>query len=258
MKIALDQLSFAYNGVPTLNDINLEVNGGEVLAVVGPNGSGKTTLLKLVSGLLKPKSGAVYLDGAKLESLSPRELARKLGALEQEHQTEFEFTARELVSWGRIPHSSRFQKINVEDEEAVDNALQVTGLTGLSLRSINELSGGERQRVFLAMALAQEPEILLLDEPTAHLDMRYQIEILDLVRKLATCGLAVIVAIHDLNLAARVADRMAFLNSGSLEAHGPPDQLLCSDLIERIWGLKTRVLRDAEGIWILPSVELPS
>ncbi|HED04298.1 MAG TPA: heme ABC transporter ATP-binding protein [Candidatus Fraserbacteria bacterium] len=250
--IAIESLSFAYNGQRVLRDIDLEVKPGELLALIGPNGSGKTTLLRQISGALRPARGAVYLDGQEVARLKPAELARRLAALEQEQSVGFDYTVRELVSLGRIPHRGRLSRWRPEDESAVERALKSTGLQELARRSLQQLSGGERRRVFLAMALAQEPQVLLLDEPTAHLDLKYQLELLGLVRGLVARGLTVIAAFHDLNLAARYSDRVAALSGGRLVALGSPRAVLTADLIGSIWGVQVQVLEDQENFWIIP------
>jgi iron complex transport system ATP-binding protein len=223
-----------------------------VLGLIGPNGSGKTTLLKTISGLLAPKFGAVYLDSQALAHLKPSEIAQRLSALEQEHHVGFDFTVREIVEWGRIPHRQRLSPWRAEDEQAIQEALEITQLEDLSDRSIQSLSGGERQRVFLAMTLAQQPEVLLLDEPTAHLDLRFQLEILQLIKRLAGRGITIIAAIHDLSLAARISNRVAVLSQGRLVAWGPPEEVLTESLIRRVWGIEAQIFKNAEGLWVLP------
>jgi iron complex transport system ATP-binding protein len=250
--IRIQELSFAYDSVPTLEGITLEISRGELLALVGPNGSGKSTLLKLISGVLRPKWGAVYLDLQPIDRLSPKEIARRLAALEQERSVGFEFTVRELVEWGRHPHRGRLERWRGCDERAVRRALQLMGLEELEERLVSELSGGERQRVFLTMALAQEPQILLLDEPTAHLDLKYQLEIIELVRALAEEGLTVIVAMHDLNWAARYADRAAVLSKGHLVACGPPAEIFTPELIREVWGVEVEIVSRNDNLLILP------
>ena len=252
MRLHIENLQFAYNGVPTLADVDLDVQPNELLALVGPNGSGKTTLLKLLSGALAPDGGAVYLNTRELSAMRPREIARLVGALEQERTVGFDFTARELVEWGRTPHRSRLARWSGADERAVRRAISVADIEELTERSIGTLSGGERQRVFLAIALAQEPDVLLLDEPTTHLDLRYQMEILDLIRDQADAGLAVVAALHDLNLAARYADRVAVLHEGELVALGSPRDVLTEGRIEAVWEIAVRMREEPDGLWIQP------
>jgi iron complex transport system ATP-binding protein len=251
MKLSIASLHFAYNGQEVLQGIELEVEAGEFLALIGPNGSGKSTLLRQISGILKPNQGAVYLDMNEVAQLKPSELARHLAVLEQEHGVGFDFTVRELVSWGRLPHRKRFSRWGSSDEAAVARALSVTGIETLADRPVSQLSGGERQLAFLAMTLAQEPKVLLLDEPTAHLDINYQLAIMGLIRDQVRRGVTVIAAIHDLNLAARYADRVAALSHGRIVALGPIQEVFTEELIHSVWGVKVRVLRDQGNLWVI-------
>lgn len=251
MKISIASLHFAYNGQEILQGIDLAVEAGEFLALIGPNGSGKSTLLRQISGVLKPSQGAVYLDMNEVTRLKPSELARQLAALEQEHGVGFDFTVRELVSWGRLPHRKRFSRWSPTDEAAMARALSTTGIETLADRPVRELSGGERQLAFLAMTLAQEPKVLLLDEPTAHLDINYQLAIMELIRDQARRGVTVIAAIHDLNLAAHYADRVAALSQGRIVAVGPTQEIFTEELIHSIWRVRVRVLRDQGNLWVI-------
>jgi len=226
MDITIEGLHFSYNGKPVLQKITLSVQKGEILAIVGPNGSGKTTLLKNISGVLTPDAGVVYLDMKRVTSLLPRELSRCLTAVEQEREVGFDFTVREVIAMGRIPYQSRFAKETTKDAQLIREAMELAHVTSFASRSIRELSGGEKQRVFLAMALAQDPRVLLLDEPTAYLDINYQLQIMKIVRQQAAAGLTVLMAIHDLNLAAQYADRVAILHQGRLLAVGRPADVL--------------------------------
>lgn len=258
--VRVEDLTFAYDGRPALEEIRLEIEPGELLALCGPNGSGKTTLLRALSGVLRPQKGVVYFDFAggearPLSGLKPKELACLLAAVEQEAHVAFDFTVRELVSLGRLPHVGRLRPLTACDHQAVEEAMKRVGVFEFAERSVQELSGGERRRVFLALALAQQPRILLLDEPTAHLDLRYQIEIMQLLRKLTEQGLTVIAAVHDLNLAARYCDRVAVLCRGRLMACGPPAEALTPERIQEIWRVDVEILFREGGLWVLP---LPS
>ncbi len=233
MEITVDGLKFSYNGSPLLDGIDLSVPKGEVLAIVGPNGSGKTTLLKNVSGILSPQAGTIYLDMTRLPELSITELARHLAVVEQEREIGFDFTVREVVALGRIPHRGRFARETRTDKEWIGRAMELTNVAPFTERSIRELSGGEKQRVFLAMALAQNPRVLLLDEPTTYLDINHQLQIMEIVRQEAAAGLTVLMAIHDLNLAAQYADRVAILHRGQLLAVGRPADVLTETNIKQ-------------------------
>ena len=240
--IRLESVRLGYNGHLVLRDLNLEIAPGEVFGLVGPNGSGKTTLLRAISGRLAPEAGAIYLDFRRLGDLPPRELARELAALEQEISCSFDFTVREIVELGRLPHRERWQRLSQKDFEVITRALELTHTLEFSQRKILSLSSGERQRIWIALALAQEPKVLLLDEPTAHLDLHYQIEILKLVRRLAKAPLTVILSLHDINLAMRFADRVALLSKGQLLAVGTPDTVLTPEKIEQAYQIRVRVM----------------
>jgi iron complex transport system ATP-binding protein len=258
MKISLQNLGFAYDSQPVLEGITLELGDGEILALVGPNGSGKSTLLRNIAGILRPTRGAIYLDCKFIARLTPRELARLLGAVEQERHVGFDFTVRELVELGRLPHLGRLERLGPKDYDAVQRAMELTHLEEFADRPISTLSGGERQRAFLAIALAQEPKALLLDEPTAHLDINYQLEIMEIIRERANAGLTVIMALHDLNLAAHYADRMALLHRGRILALGRPEEVLTPERIKEAFGVEVAVARipliGAPQVQLIPPV----
>ncbi|MCD5417681.1 heme ABC transporter ATP-binding protein [Candidatus Bipolaricaulota bacterium] len=259
MEIRVDRLRFSYNASPIIDGIDMTVRKGEVLAIVGANGSGKTTLLKNVSGTLTPKTGAVYLDMRRLADLSPAELACCLTVVEQEREVGFDFTVREIVALGRIPHRSRFARENEIDRRSISMAMELADITPFAERSIRTLSGGEKQRVFLAVALAQDPRVLLLDEPTTHLDITHQIQIMEIVRRQAAAGLAVLIAVHDLNLAAQYADRVAILHQGRLVAVGRPEQVLTTASIKKAFSTDVIVGRNplTNSIYISPIPQKP-
>lgn len=241
MRVAVRGVSLAYSAEPVLRDVDLEVREGEILAVVGPNGAGKSTLLRAISGALRPQEGVIYLDFQAVWSFSARERARKLAMVEQGAQPAFDFTVQELVELGRVPHLGRLQGFRSVDQAAVARALAFTGLTDLAHRRWSELSGGEKQRALLAMAFAQEPEVLLLDEPTAHLDVAHQIELMQLISKFAEKGGTVIMALHDLNLALAFAHRLALLHRGRLLACGAPKDVLTPALLREVFGVEALV-----------------
>jgi len=256
MKLQIENISFSYDEKPTLKQINFEIESGTLLALVGPNGSGKSTLLKLISGILKTQQGQIALDEIPLQQLRPQQLAQKLAALEQEHPVSFDFTVQEVIQWGRIPHRSRFSPWTEHDETITQNVMQTTNTMSLAQRSIRDLSGGERQRVFIAMALAQEPQLLLLDEPTAHLDLKHQYEILELTRQLTQQGMTLIMAIHDLHLAAQYADQMVILNDGELVRQGPPKSILDKEIIKSVWHISSEVVQKNGALFIFPRPNL--
>ncbi len=241
MKVDIKNLKFAYNGRDVLRNLDLSIDKNEFIGIVGPNGSGKTTLLKNIGGVLEPGEGEIYFDGKLLRSFSSKQIATMVGALQQENHVGFDFTVREVVEMGRFPHLSRFERHDADDDRAVEWALSVTDLESFSDRYVNQLSGGEKQRVFLALALAQEPDLLLLDEPTSSLDINYQIKIMETVCGLKQEGITVIAAIHDLNLAAHYADRIAMMSEGRIKVLGEPCQVLTQRNISETFGVDVEV-----------------
>jgi iron complex transport system ATP-binding protein len=230
------QLTCAYDGPAVLSEVCLSMAAGEVLAIIGPNGAGKTTLLRALARLLRPQKGAVLLSGKDLWRLDPRAAARRLALASQSSGAVWPLTVEQMVSLGRAPHQGWFMPLSATDRAVVQRTLEQTGLSDLSQRIVTKLSGGEQTRTILARALAQEPEVLLLDEPTAHLDLKYQVGILELARDLAHGqGLAVVVTLHDLNQAAQYADRLALLARGRLLATGRPSEVLTPELLQNAY-----------------------
>jgi iron complex transport system ATP-binding protein len=239
--IDLDDVSVSFGDVSVLDAVSLTVSEGEFLALVGPNGAGKTTLLRTCNGLLAPDRGSVRVDGRDIAACSAREVGQLVATVPQETTIAFEFDVREFVMMGRTPHRSRFRTATTADQEAVDSALERTDTAQFADRSVEELSGGQRQRVVIARALAQDTPVLLLDEPTASLDINHQVRTLSLARELAEEGKTVVAAIHDLELAARFCDRMALLSDGDVLADGPPDSVLTAERLESTFGVRTAV-----------------
>ncbi len=247
-------ITFGYNRQPLLYEVHFQVRAGEMVGLLGPNGSGKTTLLRLISGVLRPQQGVVILDGRDTRLWGRREVARRVAVVPQEMHVPFAFTVEELVRLGRTPYVRLLGSHTKEDQSIVRGALQAADIETLAGRIFNELSGGERQRVTVAMALAQRPALLLLDEPTSHLDIKYQIELLELVQKLnRETGVTVIAAMHDLNLAARYFPRLVLFQRG-IVADATPAEVLEPHLLRRVYGINVQVgiLRGAEHISILP------
>ena len=240
--LAAERVSFSYAGAEVLREVTLRLHAGEMTALLGRNGAGKSTLLRLLSGALTPSRGAVFLDGASLARLPRKAVARRLAVVPQEVQVPFAFTVREVVSLGRTAHVPFLQGESARDRRAVENALDLLDLPALADRPYNTLSGGERQRAVLAMALAQQPSVLLLDEPTVHLDLAHQMEVLRLIRRLhGAGGLAVLAAVHDLNLAALHFDRLLLLKDGRIVADGPPQAVLTAESIYDVFGAAVQV-----------------
>jgi iron complex transport system ATP-binding protein len=246
--IRVSRVRFDYGEQTVLQDISLEIGGGERIAVLGANGVGKTTLLKLLSGTLSPSAGSIFLDGRKLHTVPGPERARKIGFVPQDLVIPFAFTAREIVELGRTPHTGLLRGFRSEDRLAIEQAMRLTDTAGLAGRIINELSGGERQRVIIAMALAQEPQILLLDEPTHLLDITRQAETLDLITELNRHrGLTVVAAIHDLNLAGRYFNRLLILHRGAVLAQGAPDAVLRVEILAEAYGGPVELVQMGNG-----------
>jgi iron complex transport system ATP-binding protein len=246
--ICVSEVCFDYDGQPVLTGICLNIGAGERVAILGPNGVGKTTLLRLLSGARSPTRGSILLDGSDLHSVPRQESARKIAVVPQDLAIPFAFTAREIVELGRTPHLGLLRGFRSGDRRAVERAMHSTDTIDLSDRIINELSGGERQRVIIAMALAQEPEILLLDEPTHLLDITRQAEILDLIADLnCSRGLTVVAAIHDLNLAGRYFNRLVILHRGAVLAEGTPEAVLRADIVEEAYGGPVEIVQSGNG-----------
>jgi iron complex transport system ATP-binding protein len=242
--IDIDSLSVSFGDATVLDDVSLSVESGTLLGLVGPNGAGKTTLLRAVSGALSPDSGDVTLDGDRLDELGSKAASRRVAVVPQDTTVSFGFTARDVVAMGRTPHRGRFEPSSREDGRAVDDALARVDGEHLADRRIDELSGGERQTVTIARALAQETPILLLDEPTASLDVNHQVETLELVADLVADGKTVVAAIHDLSLAARYCDELALLADGDIVATGLPESVLTRERLADSFDARTVLRRD--------------
>lgn len=240
-------VGYRIHGQPILRGVDVAVKSGEFLGIIGPNGAGKTTLMRVLAGIARPSEGQVTFAGRPLEQLSDRERARQIAFVSQNPGLGFGFTVRDVVSMGRYPYRRLWEGWRAEDQVAVEAAMAATGVLHLQHRPVTDLSGGERQRVFLARALAQQPRILFLDEPIANLDIRYQLEVLNLVSRLRERhGWTVVMAIHDLNWAIRYCDRLLVLQAGRLVACGPAQSVLNETLIETVFGVKSRIDREGE------------
>jgi len=242
VSLQIQQVYFSYLDGLVLHNINLSIKTGEMVGLLGPNGSGKTTLIKLASGVLKPKQGEIKLDDSSLSQLSRKSIARSVAVVPQQFNIPFAFTTTEVVMLGRTPFLRVFAGESKVDKQFVSKALELVGISELKERRFDELSGGERQKVILAMALAQQPTLLLLDEPTVHLDITHQVEILELVRRLnVERGLTVIAAMHDLNLASLYFNRLILLKEGRVSADGTPAQVLTEDRIREVFSASVKV-----------------
>ncbi len=243
--IEIENFSLTYDGKTIIvHDLNLSIERGAITALVGPNGCGKSTLLRGLSRLLKPSQGSAYLNGQDIHRMKAKDLARQLGILPQSPVAPEGLTVHELVAQGRYPHQSWLQQWSSEDERITQEALTITNLTMFADRPVDTLSGGQRQRAWIAMALAQQTDILLLDEPTTYLDMAYQMDVLDLLDDLNAQGRTIIMVLHDLNQAARYADTIVALRGGQIVVHGIPEQVMTSINIRQVFGLEAQVVTD--------------
>lgn len=237
-------MAFGYGAAPVLDGVSLDLYEGEAVALLGRNGAGKSTLIRLLSGVVAPAQGTVLLGATPLSQLSRRELARRLAVVPQDVHVPFAFTTREVVALGRTAHVPFLHGESAADRAAVEGALGLLGLDALAERVYTSLSGGERQRAILAMALAQEPSVLLLDEPTVHLDLAHQLSSLRIVRGLTRHrGLAVLAAVHDLNLAALLFDRLVFLKDGRVVADGPAEAVLTAEIVQEVFDARVAIYR---------------
>ncbi len=237
-------VSFSVEAKTLLDGVDVRAERGQFLGLIGPNGAGKSTLLRALSGVLRYQEGAVALEGSDLQSMPAKDVAAMLALVPQIAPYTQGFTAFELVVMGRYPHLGRFQVEGEADDRIAREAMRRTETEQFAERTLDTLSGGERQRVFLARALAQQPRVLLLDEPTSNLDILHQLKILGLVRTLVDDGLTVIAAIHDLNLAARYCDRLVLLSEGRVVTEGPPEEVLRPETIESTFGVRSAIHRD--------------
>lgn len=246
--IRAEHVSFAYGRRAVLVDVSLAVAAGEMVALAGPNGSGKSTLLGLLSGIRRPAAGTVTLDGVPLERVPRREAARRIAVVPQETSIPFPYTVTEMVLMGRAAHRRPLALESAHDVAVAEDAMRRTGVDVLAARTVTELSGGERQRVIVARALAQDPSLLLLDEPTSHLDLRHAGAVLELATALHRRGVTVIAAMHDLTSAALYFPRLVFLREGRVVADGPAREVLTEASIRRVYDADAQVTIGGDGV----------
>jgi iron complex transport system ATP-binding protein len=252
MNLTLQGLKFTYPSVPVLNGVSFELNAREILAIVGKNGSGKSTLMKCMNRILKYQAGNIFIDREEIKNMRRKEIARKMAYHPQKTFYASPVTVFDVVLMGRYPHSGG--NTDNEGEERAWEVLRMMGLEGLAMRDYNEISGGQQQKVIIARALAQEANILLLDEPTSDLDIRYQLEVMEIIKQLVRGkGISAAVAIHDLNLAARFCDRIIMLNDGLIFCAGTPREVFTPENIARVYGVDALVREDEAGLHIIPS-----
>ncbi|MEV1289907.1 ABC transporter ATP-binding protein [Micromonospora sp. NPDC049679] len=254
-----DDLTLGYDRAVVVDALRLALPPGRLTAIVGPNGCGKSTLLAGLSRLHRPSGGAVLLDGRALARMSAREAARSIGLLPQTAQAPDGLTVADLVRFGRLPHQGLLRQWSPQDQNAVDRALAAADVTALADRPLETLSGGQRQRAWIAMAVAQDTPVLLLDEPTAALDLGHQLEVFELLRELAAAGRTVVVVVHDLTAACRYADHLVALHTGRVVAEGSPQEVVTPELVRRLYGVESVVVRDpAAGCPVVVPLRLVS
>ncbi|HDR2820562.1 TPA: iron-enterobactin ABC transporter ATP-binding protein [Enterobacter bugandensis] len=240
-----ENLTLGYGKKIIARDLTVAIPDGHFTAIIGPNGCGKSTLLRTLSRLMSPTEGSVFLDGEQIQRFASKEVARRIGLLAQNATTPGDITVQGLVSRGRYPHQPLFTRWRKEDDEAVSRAMQATGITDLAQQSVDTLSGGQRQRAWIAMVLAQETSIMLLDEPTTWLDISHQIDLLELLSELnRTQGYTLAAVLHDLNQACRYATHLIALRDGEIVAQGAPKEIVTPDLIARIYGMRCMIIDD--------------
>ncbi|MCF7635291.1 MAG: iron ABC transporter ATP-binding protein [Dehalococcoides mccartyi] len=251
MKLDIQGIRFNYGSVPILKDVSLGIGKGEILSLAGPNGSGKTTLLRCINRILKPHTGTVMVDDNDLSQVGLKELAHFLGYVPQSAPTSFPLTVFDTVLLGRKPHVH--WKLSEKDKDLAFQVLERMDLECYALRLFNELSGGEKQKVLIARAICQEPQILVLDEPTSNLDLKHQLEVLSLISNLVKeQGLSAVMAVHDLNLASRYSSKIAMLKKGQIYAAGEPDEVLNTDSIREVYGVETEIGYSRGRPFIIP------
>jgi iron complex transport system ATP-binding protein len=247
-KLRAEKVTLGYDGPDIVKELSVEIPPGGITCIVGPNGCGKSTLLRSLARLMKPKGGAVYLDGTAIHKLPTREIARSLGLLPQDPTAPEGLTVRELAAQGRYPHQSWLRQWSKEDERAVAKALSTTGVEELADRPLDTLSGGQRQRAWISMALAQETETLLLDEPTTFLDMAHQLEVLQLLDHLnREEGRTILMVLHDLNNASRFSHHMIALSEGRIFATGTPHEVVTSEVLRKVFSVEADIVTDARS-----------
>ena len=244
----VNHLSIGYQGHKVIEDVSFDIEQGKIYSIIGPNGCGKTTLMRAICRNIRPSSGQVMLDGENIFKMNTRKVARKVAVLSQTNTTMSDVSVRTLVQYGRFAHKAWWQGGDRQDEKIVDWALEKTGMTDFANRKINALSGGERQRAWIAMSIAQKPEILLLDEPTTYLDISHQLEIMELVARLnREENITILMVLHDINHAARYSDELIVLKDHQIYRQGNPWDILQSDVLEKVFHVEAQISSDSEN-----------
>ncbi len=243
--IKIDNLKVKYEKHEVIHNFSFEVTKGEIVSILGPNGSGKSTILNAIAKFISHQEGTVYLDSLNMEKMGVKEVAKKMSVLSQVNQSPEDFTVRDIIYYGRLPHKKWYEQKDERDEEIIEWAIRETNLESLCEKRVATLSGGERQRVWIALALAQEPKVLMLDEPTTYLDICHQIEVMELLKDLnRRLGLTIIMVLHDLAHAARYSDRVIVLKNGDLVVNGKPEEVLTRELIRYVYQVDAFITND--------------
>ncbi|EQB37205.1 ABC transporter ATP-binding protein [Virgibacillus sp. CM-4] len=243
--LRVEALASGYEKYTVFEDLNLQIKTGEITTIIGPNGCGKSTLLKTMGRILKQRNGKVFLQEKDLNRIPTKKIAKHLSLLPQNPIAPNELKVEELITYGRYPHRKNVNKITKEDQKIVDWALDITRTTGFRDRELGNLSGGQRQKVWLAMALAQETDILLLDEPTTYLDLAHQLEVLQIVERLnAERGCTIVMVLHDINHAARFSDELVAMKAGEIVSVGPPSRIITNPVLKEVFEIDARVMID--------------
>lgn len=246
-------ITYEHSNSFQLNDINLDIQKGEIISLVGPNGSGKSTLLRVISRLIKPEDGGIILDGEMIETMKNKDVAKKLAMLPQIQEQQSDLTVYELIEFGRYPHQKSHNKLMKEDKEIIDWAIDVTNLNTYRNRMLHSLSGGERQRAWIALAIAQRPKVLLLDEPTTFLDIAYQLDVMELVQHLnKELGMTILMVLHDINQAARYSDRIVVMKDGLIQYDGIPQCVLCREMFQSVFHIDASIHRENGNTFFTP------
>lgn len=241
-EIRVEGITVAYAESPVLEGVDIHIAAGEMVGIVGRNGSGKSTLLKVMGRLIKPRRGAVYLNGTDISSLPTQRVAQCMAVMPQAPASPQQLTVRELIGYGRYPHIPWLQRFGIRDREVIQETMQSCRLEDFADRQLSTLSGGERQKAWIALALAQQPRVMLLDEPVTFLDLGHQLEVMDLIAELNHVhGITVVIVLHDLNLAARYCSRLIALQSGGVYADGPTENVIQEDVIREVFGIGARI-----------------
>jgi iron complex transport system ATP-binding protein len=249
MTVDVRNLTVGYGAQPVLSNLSMKIPEGKITTLIGANGSGKSTLIKTIARILRPSGGAVLLDGKEVHRCDTRELARRMAVLSQTNSAPDDLTVEELVEYGRFPHLGMFRSMNAEDFAVVDEALAMTGLDGFRKRPVSTLSGGERQCAWIALTLAQRPQVLLLDEPTTFLDICHQFEVIDLILRMnRTLGITILMVLHDISLAARCSHRIVAIKDRCVYCEGVPGEVITPDVLHAVFEIEAKVFCDEEGI----------